>query len=546
MQRLRTRVLVVGGGPVGTTLAMDLAWRGIDVLVLEQRRRDEAPSVKCNHVAARSMEVFRRLGVAQAVRDAGLPHDFPNDISFRTTFVGPEFARIPIPCRRDRYTTTEGPDTWWPTPEPPHRINQIFLEPVLVDHAMTMPGLQFRHRVKVLGFTQSTDGVVTEAEDLDSGELLLIDSEYLVGCDGGHSEIRRQIGARLSGDAIVQRTQSTYFRAPSLLGMMQARPAWSNQSMNPRRSANIFAIDGRETWLLHCYLRPDEPNFESVDRDGCLRLVVGAGPDFQYEIISKEDWYGRRLIADKFRDRRVFVCGDAAHIWVPFAGYGMNAGIADAMNLSWMLAGVLLRWADAAILNAHEAERWPITEQVSHFAMNTSVAMARARAVVPEAIEASGPDGDTARAEFGRLMCEINVPQFCCGGLNFGYFYERSPIVVYDGEAAPAYTMYDFTPSTVPGCRVPHVWLRDGRSLYDALGAWFTVLRLDRSVSVTALVEAAALRGVPMTVLDVDAEGTDALYPHKLLLARPDQHVAWRGDTVPDDPLMLVDRVRGC
>ncbi len=544
-QRLRTRVLVVGGGPVGTTLAMDLAWRGIDVIVLEQRRRDEPPSVKCNHVAARSMEVFRRLGVVQAVRDAGLPADFPNDISFRTTFIGQEFARIPIPCRRDRYSATEGPDTWWPTPEPPHRINQIYLEPVLVDHAMTMQRIRFRHRVKVLGFTQSSDGVVTEAEDLDSGERLLIDSDYMVGCDGGHSEIRRQIGARLTGDAVVQRTQSTYFRAPSLLGMMQARPAWSNQSINPRRSANIFAIDGRETWLLHCYLRPDEPDFEAVDRDRCLRLVIGVGPEFEYEVISKEDWYGRRLIADRFRDRRVFLCGDAAHIWVPFAGYGMNAGIADAMNLSWMLAGVLLGWADPAILHAHEEERWPITEQVSHYAMNTSVAMARARAEVPAAIEAAGPDGDAARAEFGRMMCEINVPQFCCGGLNFGYFYERSPIVAYDGEAAPPYTMYDFTPSTVPGCRVPHVWLRDGRSLYDALGPWFTMLRLDPSVSVMPLAEAAAHRRVPLTVLDVDAEGAGTLYPHKLLLARPDQHVAWRGDGVPDDPLALVDRVRG-
>ena len=544
-QRLRTSVLVVGGGPVGTTLAMDLAWRGIDVTVLEQRRRGEPPSVKCNHVAARSMEVFRRLGVAQAVRDTGLPADFPNDISFRTTFTGPELSRIPIPCRRDRYSATEGPDTWWPTPEPPHRINQIFLEPVLVDHAMAMPGLRFRHRTKVLGFTQSDDGVLTEAEDLDSGEKLLVDSDYLIGCDGGHSEIRRQIGARLTGDAVVQRTQSTYFRAPSLLGMMQVRPAWSNQSFNPRRSANIFAIDGRETWLLHCYLRPDEPDFESVDRDRCLRMVIGAGPDFQYEVISKEDWYGRRLIADKFRDRRVFLCGDAAHIWVPYAGYGMNAGIADAMNLSWMLAGVLHGWADAAVLNAHEAERWPITEQVSHFAMDTSVRMARVRGEIPPSIEALGPEGDAVRAEFGRMIATMNTPQFCCGGLNFGYFYDRSPIVAYDGEEAPPYTMYDFSPSTVPGCRVPHVWLRDGRSLYDALGPWFTVLRLDRSISVAPLAEAAAHRGMPLAVLDVDAEGADTLYPHKLLLARPDQHVAWRGDEVPDNPLALVDRVRG-
>lgn len=536
-------MLVVGGGPVGTTLAMDLAWRGIDVMVLEQRRRDEAPSVKCNHVAARSMEVFRRLGVSAAVRDAGLPPDFPNDIAFRTTFVGPEFARIPIPCRRDRYSATEGPDTWWPTPEPPHRINQIFLEPVLVAHALGMPGITFHHRTKVLGFTQSANGVLTEAENLDTGERLLIDSDYMVGCDGGHSQIRRQIGATLTGDAVVQRTQSTYFRAPSLLGMMQARPAWSNQAMNPRRSANIFAIDGRETWLIHCYLRPDEPDFESVDRDQCIRWVVGA--DFDYQVMSKEDWYGRRLIADKFRDRRVFVCGDAAHIWVPFAGYGMNAGIADAMNLSWMLTGVLQGWADPTILAAHEAERWPITEQVSHYAMNASVAMARARAEVPAAIEAPGPEGDAVRAVFGRMMYQINVQQFCCGGLNFGYFYDRSPLIAYDGEAAPPYTMYDFTPSTVPGCRVPHVWLRDGRSLYDAMGPWFTLLRLDRSVAVTSLVEAAAHRALPLAVLDVDAEGAQPLYTRKLVLARPDQHVAWRGDAVPDDPLALVDRVRG-
>jgi len=545
MQHLRTRVLVVGGGPVGTTLAMDLAWRGIDVMVLEQRRRDEPPSVKCNHVAARSMEVFRRLGVAQAVRDTGLPSDYPNDVAFRTTTVGIEFGRIPIPCRRDRFTATEGPDTWWPTPEPPHRINQIFLEPVLVDHAACMPGLTFRHRAKVTGFDQSAEGVTTEAEDLDTGETLLIASDYMIGCDGGHSGIRHGIGAALTGDAVVQRTRSTYFRAPSLLSKMQARPSWSNQSLNPRRSAGMFAIDGRETWLLHCYLRDSELDFAAVDRDKTLRQVLGVGDDFQYQILGTEDWYGRRLLADKFRDRRVFICGDAAHIWVPFAGYGMNAGIADAMNLSWMLAGVLQGWADPAILHAHEPERWPITEQVSRYAMNTALRLAKLRANVPDTIEDPGPEGQAVRAELGRALVTANTPQFCCGGLNFGYFYDRSPIIAYDGEQAPPYTMYDFTSSTVPGCRVPHVWLRDGRSLYDSLGPWFTLLRLDPSVSVAPLVEAAAHRSVPMAVLDVAAEGAGELYARKLVLARPDQHVAWRGDETPHDPLALVDRVRG-
>jgi hypothetical protein len=323
---------------------------------------------------------------------------------------------------------------------------------------------------------------------------------------------------------------------------MPVAPAWSTQVMNPRRSANMFAVDGRETWLIHNYLRPDETDFDAIDAEACVRAILGVDATFPYEVITRENWIGRRMLADRFRDRRVFICGDAAHIWVPFAGYGMNAGIADAMNLSWMLAGVLKGWADPAILAAHEAERWPITEQVSHYAMGTALALARARADVPPDIEAPGPAGDALRADLGSRLVAMHTPQFCCGGLNFGCFYDRSPIIAYDGEAAPPYTMDDFTPSTVPGCRTPHVWLANGRSLYDAMGPDFTLLRFDRTEGVAALTRAAVRRGVPMTVLDVDPV---APYDRKLVLSRPDQYVAWRGDTVPDDPLALIDRVRG-
>lgn len=542
MRRLRTSVLIVGGGPVGSVLALDLAGRGIDVIVAEQNPPGTQPGVKCNHVAARTMEIFRRLGIVDIVRNTGLPANHANDVAFRTTAVGTEFARIHIPCRRDRYTDKSGPDGWWPTPEPPHRINQIYLDPLLAAEAAAHSRVRFVNLMRMSGFTQDEAGVTVEAEDLANGGKIAIDCTYLVGCDGPTSEVRRQIGARLTGDAMIGRTQSSYIRAPGLAARMQAAPAWSTQVMNPRRSANIFTVDGRETWLVHNYLRADEADFEAIDADGCLRDILGVEPSFDVELISRENWIGRRLLADRFRDRRVFICGDAAHIWAPFAGYGMNAGIADATNLAWMLAGVLDGWADPAILAAHEAERWPITEQVSKYAMGTALALARARAEVPADIEAAGPEGDALRAELGQRLLEMHTPQFCCGGLNFGSFYDRSPVVAYDGEQAPAYTMDSFTPSTVPGCRTPHLWLEEGRSLYDAMSAGFTLLRFDRAVEATALVEAAALRGVPLVVLDLAPQPP---YREKLVLSRPDQHVAWRGDVLPGDPLQLVDRIRG-
>src|SRR5205085_4028743 len=235
--------------------------------------------------------------------------------------------------------------------------------------------------------------------------------------------------------AEVQRVQSTYIRAPSLLSMSHLKPAWATFSLNPVRSGNVYAIDGRETWLVHNYLKPDEYEFDSVDRDWALRNILGVGADFSYEILRKEDWIGRRLVADKFREGRVFICGDAAHLWVPMAGYGMNAGIADAMNLSWQLAGRLQGWAAEGALAAYEAERLPITEQVSKFAMNHAIALQKEREGVPPGIEQPGAAGEAARAAAGKALYDLNVKQYCCGGLNFGSFYDASPLVAYDGEA---------------------------------------------------------------------------------------------------------------
>jgi hypothetical protein len=163
----------------------------------------------------------------------------------------------------------------------------------------------------------------------------------------------------------------------------------------------------------------------------------------------------------------------------------------------------------------------------------------------PAGIEDGTPEADEARAEFGRVADALNTQQYACAGLNFGYCYDDSPLIVYDSGEPPPFTMGRFTPSTVPGCRTPHVWLKDGRSLYDALGDDYTLLRTDPGLDVSPLANAATAQGVPVTVIDLTSDEAATYYDHPLVLCRPDQHVAWRGSSIPDDPWALVEQIRG-
>lgn len=539
-------VLVVGAGPVGLTLATDLARRGVQVVIAEIRQFAEPPNVKCNHVSSRSMEHFRRLGVAATLRAAGLPEDYPNDVVFRTAMTGTELTRIPIPCRKDRYTAQQGPDTDWATPEPPHRINQIFLEPLLLHHAVAQKGLALLNRTQITDLAQDETGVTVTLLDLDTQDSRTLRVRYVAGCDGGSSSIRKKIGAKLEGTEVIQRVQSTYIRAPELASLLPGKPAWCYYAVNTRRCGTAFAIDGHETWLVHNHLHPDEPEFDSVDRDASIRHILGVDANFKYDIITKEDWVGRRLLSNRFRDRRVFLAGDAAHLWVPYAGYGMNAGIADATNLAWLLDAAVKGWGDEAILDAYEAERHPITEQVSHFVMNHAQKMIKARRAVPANIEDQDPEGEAARALIGAEAYELNVQQFCCEGLNFGYFYEKSPIIAHEAEPAPAYTMGSFTPSTVPGCRAPHFWLDNGASLYDLLGQGYSLLRFDASVEVQGFLDSAKKINMPIQLIDLHTQSqVPSAYQHRLILCRTDQHVIWRGDVLEAAHQPLLDVLRG-
>ena len=535
--KVDTPVLIVGGGPVGMTMALCLAKRGIASYLVELRVADALPDVKCNHISARSMELFRSLGISEDLRAAGLPDDYPHDVSYRTSTLGEEIARIHIPGRTTRLTDHSGPDGNWPTPEPPHRINQRFIEPILRQHVQKEALITCLYRHQVLGFTQDENKVNAQVQNLElpGTSAFTLHATYMVGCDGGRSMVRKGIDAKLVGDEVVQRVQSTCIRAPQLISKMKVPPAWAMFTVNPRRSGNIYAIDGKEVWLIHNYLRDQEADFESVDRDWAIRAILGVDDDFEYEVMSKEDWFGRRLVSDKLQQGLVFVAGDAAHLWVPYAGYGMNAGLADASNLAWHLAAQLELWASPLALSAYQKERHPITEQVSRFAMNHAHAMSKRRREIPANLEDNTTEGEMARTTFGKDLYELNVQQYCCAGLNFGYFYDQSPIMLYDDETAPDYSMGSFTPSTVTGCRAPHFWLAEGRSLYDELGKAYTLLCL-KPVEPSALAwltNAAAQARMPLKIMDLSGlENVPPAYKHPYVMVRSDAHTVWRGHEI--------------
>ncbi len=263
----------------------------------------------------------------------------------------------------------------------------------MAEHVAGLSGVTLLNRVRYREFSQNEDGVLITVEDAETGAPRTLRARFLVGCDGARSEVRKQIGAKLSGTEVIQRVQSTCIRSPQLVALLPGERAWGYYSVNTRRCGTVFNIDGHGTYLVHNHLNHGEGDFDSIDRDASIRTILGVGDDFEYEVVSKEDWTGRRLVADRLRAGRVFICGDAAHLWVPYAGYGMNAGIADAFNLSWVLAAVLDGWADPGILDVYQAERQPITEQVSRLAMEHALKMIAARGAVPEGLGDAGPGG---------------------------------------------------------------------------------------------------------------------------------------------------------
>jgi hypothetical protein len=279
----------------------------------------------------------------------------------------------------------------------------------------------------------------------------------------------------------------------------------------------------------------------AFDADAQLRR--GFGKDIDYEMLSVMPWTRLETVAEKFRDGRVFLAGDAIHCFSPTGGFGGNTGIADAVDLAWKLAAVLEGWGGPGLLASYEAERRPValrntSEAARNFVRLTSAG--RNPALLDDTEE-----GRRQRAAVGELVRSETQLEWESLGIQLGYRYNGSPIVVPDGTPDPPDDSRDYVPTGRPGSRAPHAWLADGRSTLDLFGNGFALLRFDPSTDATRLLGAAETLGVPLTLSDIDDRAIGDLYAAKLAIVRPDGHVAWRGADAPDDPDAILRRIAG-
>ncbi|CCW17785.1 hypothetical protein EBBID32_21340 [Sphingobium indicum BiD32] len=479
----------------------------------------------------------------------GVPQDYPNDVVYSTRINGTEITRYTLAssgnrAQDDRFSHDGG----WNSVERPHRATQSLLEKVLRKRAASLPEIDLRYNQECTAVDQDDNSVIVSFLDTTSGAEGNISAKYLIGADGGRSMVRRAIGVKLIGGYTqIARAESVYFRSKEILGLFPGKPAWMNWVINKDMFGNLIAIDGRELWLAHVTIPDGQEGIRKEDFDRQIEQTLGCR--VEYEVISQESWQLNRLVADTYRIHRVFLAGDAAHSWPPWAGHGMNTGIEDAMGLSWLLAGALEGWLPDAALDAYQAERQNIGDKISRAAVNMASAQHEIahNLDLRNKVELPGEEGEAARHYIRNRLIEADSNQFNPQGLNFGLQYDASPLIAYDDEAAPEFTIATYTPSSVPGCRAPHFSLIEtGTPLIDHLGRGFALLVSDDDVEIGGLIDAAKACGLPLAVIDIAHEPkARAFYKHKLVLVRPDKRIAWRADEAPSDPGAVIGKARG-
>ena len=519
--------------------------RGVPTVVLGEGATTSTHP-KANTHGARSMEIYRRHGVSAALRANSPSSDQRTDVAYSTRLTGHELHRVALPAPAESIAETRVPGTRWPTPEPQFRSSQLVLEPLLLDRARRYTSVDVRFDRRVVELRDRDDAVDLTVE-IAGGRRAPMRAAYVVGCDGGRSFVRRAMGTRLTGeggldlDFMGGKMLATYFRADGLQALRRHAHAWQNWFILPHLRALLVTLDAeRDLHLLHYQLPADAA--AAMPFADVLDEVVGV--PIRAEVISSAEWRaGVSLVAERFHIGRCFLAGDAAHLFTPTGGFGLNTGIEDAYNLGWKLAAVLAGWADASLLDTYEAERKPVAARNTAYALQ--LARRNGECPVSAAIEAPGAAGDAARAEARAHLARNARWEYDTPGIQLGVSYRGSAAVV-DERDAPEQpdSPIDYLPCAVPGSRLPHAWLRGGASLYDMLGRDFTLLTFDEDGDTQAWHDAAAQRGLPLAILPIaGAPDLRALVNAPYVLVRPDQHVAWRGDTT--DPGAVLDAVTG-
>jgi 2-polyprenyl-6-methoxyphenol hydroxylase-like FAD-dependent oxidoreductase len=481
------------------------------------------------------MEFCRRWGVADAVKKAGTPPDFPHTVLFLTRLDGFEIARIERPGHG-------GGDATPTSPERPQRCNQLWLDPILLGRAKEFPSIKLLHRTRFESFVQRQGRVEATVLDLASDERRVIAASYLVDCSGSHSAIRGSLGIDMNGTPGIDYNVSIFVRVPDLWdhhGKGKAALIHFLDPKGPRRS--LVLLDGRELWRFGVTGKTFYDDPDRVDADALFDGIGGASIPRQF--LSIRRWSARDVVADRYQAGRVCLAGDAAHINHPDGGFGLNTGMGDAVDLGWKLAAILDGWGGSGLLDSYQMERRPIgLRNVRQAAENLQIKKTRE----PEpALADATLEGEAARRRMGDRIRRDSLRNYVTDGTALGYAYDPSPICCDDGSPPRPDTITDYVPSSRPGSRAPHAWLGAGRSTLDLFGRGFVLMMFQDAPSPDTLAMAFARRSVPLRVVPIDDPAVASLYERRLVLVRPDGHVAWRGDVPPTDPACVVDRVRG-
>jgi 2-polyprenyl-6-methoxyphenol hydroxylase-like FAD-dependent oxidoreductase len=535
-----TEVLIVGGGPCGLMLANELGRRGIGTIVIDQKATT-AFSPQANATQARTMEHFRRLGFADQVRRMGLPDDYPTDIAYFTRYAKHELGRVGLPSAREAQDIIRTASGSWSAAEPPHRVSQKFVEAILYREAEKLASVSLEFSWRLVSFQDNSGGIDAHVAHATTGEERRITAAYLFGADGPRSLVRRQIGIAYGGasgagrDFMGGQMLALYMRAPSFYDVCPHPKSWMYCSFNAERRALLIAVDGKGEFVFHTQLRQDENAAAPTDEAALRYFEQAVGASIPVQILSKDLWFaGHALVADAFRKGRVFLGGDAVHLFTPTGGMGYNTAIEDAVNIGWKLAAVLKGQAPEPLLDSYEAERRPVALRNTDFARRFADSIGLYRP--SPAIEADGPAGDAARRRAGDYLVGHARSEFNIPGFTLGARYHDSPVIARDPAPSPPDLPTVYVPTGKPGGRAPHVWLPDGRSLYDLFGFEWTLLCLGASPSATAsFPAAAAAAGIDLKIVSCDDAEARDLYESDLVLIRPDQVVAWRRTQSPLD-----------